>query len=84
MIMSHQHDLMYMIIYSIQVVLFLFLFVLVYSHLWKLSFINYICSLLERTAWNLDKKLATFLSILMQNWAASLAILDFSQIELEN
>lgn len=50
----------------------------------KLTFLNYTCSLLERTAWNLDKKLVTFLSILMQNWAASLAILDFLQIELEN
>jgi ABC-type sugar transport system permease subunit len=42
--------------------------VLVFSHLYKFSVISYTCSLLEITAWNLDNKLVTFLSILMQNW----------------
>lgn len=50
----------------------------------QLTFLNSFCSLLERTAWSLDRKLVTFLSILMQNWAVSPAILDFLPTELEN
>jgi hypothetical protein len=41
---------------------------LVFSNIYKLSVISYTCSLLEITAWNLDNKLVTFLSIIMQNW----------------
>jgi hypothetical protein len=58
------HDSLY-----IQSILFLsiVIIVLVFSHLYKLSVISYTCSLLKIIVWNLDNKLVTFLSILMQN-----------------